>query len=76
MIWYDTNNNGVQDSGEGGVSGVDITLDQTGATTTTDSNGNYEFCGLTNGNYSITVDTTTLPSGYNLQTRIKVQMTQ
>ncbi len=61
FVWNDTNKNGIQDSGENGVSGVQITLEQTGATTTTDSNGKYEFCGLNDGNYSISVS---LPNGY------------
>ncbi len=30
---------------------------------TTDENGSYEFCGLEAGDYSITVDKTTLPDG-------------
>jgi len=63
-IWYDNNKNGVQDSDESGVSGVSITLNETGATTTTDESGKYEFCGLENGDYSITVDKETLPDNY------------
>jgi len=75
FIWYDDNENGIQDSGEGGVSGVKVTLN-TGAITTTDGDGKYEFCSLDNGSYSGTVDLSTLPSGISLQTRTKVQMTQ
>ncbi len=63
FIWYDDNENGIQDSGEGGVSGVKVTLN-TGAITTTDGDGKYEFCSLDNGSYSVTVDLSTLPSGY------------
>ncbi len=50
-IWYDNNEDGTQDSDESGVEGVKITLNETNATTTTDSNGKYEFCGLENGDY-------------------------
>ncbi|NPA60887.1 MAG: hypothetical protein GXO06_01205, partial [Epsilonproteobacteria bacterium] len=64
FIWEDSNKNGIQDEGEVGVGGVKITLNETGATTITDSNGKYEFCGLGEGNYSITIDKTTLPEGY------------
>ncbi|NPA60651.1 MAG: hypothetical protein GXO06_00005, partial [Epsilonproteobacteria bacterium] len=68
-IWYDNNKNGIQDSDESGVEGVSITLNETNATTTTDSSGKYEFCELENGNYSITVDKSTLPEGYELTSK-------
>ncbi len=61
-VWFDTNNNGRQDSGETGAIGVTVTLfgggadgllsttaDNTTASTTTDANGNYAFTGLTPG---------------------------
>jgi len=63
FIWYDDNKNGIQDEGEKGVSGVKVTLN-TGLETTTDGDGKYEFCTLDNGEYSITVDTSTLPDNY------------
>ncbi len=63
-IWEDTNMNGIQDDGESGIADVTITLNETNATTTTDENGSYEFCGLEAGDYSITGDKTTLPDGY------------
>jgi protocatechuate 3,4-dioxygenase beta subunit len=69
FIWDDKNQNGIQDSGEEGVAGVKITLNETGATTTTDSSGKYEFCGLENGTYSITVDKDSLPEGYKFTTQ-------
>jgi SdrD B-like domain/Secretion system C-terminal sorting domain len=57
-VWFDTNGDGNQDSGEPGVAGVTVTLyDQvTGnviAVTTTDANGNYLFNNLPNGTYQV-----------------------
>jgi protocatechuate 3,4-dioxygenase beta subunit len=64
-VWYDCNNNGVQDTGETGVAGVKVTLkgagtdgvfgtaDDISASTTTDSNGNYLFSNLTAGKYQV-----------------------
>jgi len=68
-IWYDNNKNGIQDSNETGVGGVEITLNETGAKITTDINGEYKFCGLENGDYSITIDKSTLPEDYQLTTK-------
>jgi hypothetical protein len=61
-VWYDTNGNGIQDSGEGGAAGVTVKLigagadgvfgtadDVTLATTTTNASGNYLFSNLTPG---------------------------
>ncbi len=60
-VWFDANNNGRQDSGETGASGVTVTLfgggadrvlgtaDDTTATTTTNASGLYAFTGLTPG---------------------------
>ena len=50
-IWADSNDNGVQDSGEVGIPGVELELYLTGenfvvATTTTDLNGEYAFRNL------------------------------
>jgi len=54
-VWFDSNGNGVQDSGEGGVACVTVKLYNAQgavvATTATDSNGNYIFTGLQPGNY-------------------------
>jgi protocatechuate 3,4-dioxygenase beta subunit len=68
-VWVDTNRNGVQDGGEGGVAGVKVILldasgNPTGATATTDANGNYVFNGLKPGTYSVQFDKTTLPADY------------
>ncbi|MGT2693155.1 accessory Sec-dependent serine-rich glycoprotein adhesin, partial [Streptococcus porcinus] len=51
-VWEDTNHNGTQDPGEPGISGVTVTLTNPNGstqTTTTDSNGHYEFTELTDG---------------------------
>ena len=58
FVWADTNQNGVQDSGEAGIAGVAVKLTnvagtQTYMTTTTDSTGKYEFAGLNAGNYVV-----------------------
>jgi len=65
-VWLDANQNGIQDSGETGVSDITIKLldaDNSDAelnTTTTDSSGYYKFSGLTPGNYRVQVE---LPAG-------------
>ncbi|MEB6837324.1 SdrD B-like domain-containing protein, partial [Staphylococcus simulans] len=63
-VWEDTNKDGVQNSNEPGIPGVEVTLtkpDGSTVTTTTDGNGNYEFTNLPNGDYTITFET---PEGY------------
>jgi uncharacterized repeat protein (TIGR01451 family) len=64
-VWFDTNENGVQDEGEEGVAGVKVELyTESGslvATTTTDSNGGYLFTGLEAGAYYVEFTT---PEGY------------
>ena len=55
-VWNDINANGVQDGGELGIEGVDVTL--TGPvndSATTDGNGFYEFVSLPAGAYTVTV---------------------
>ncbi|MBD2490065.1 SdrD B-like domain-containing protein, partial [Aulosira sp. FACHB-615] len=65
-VWYDTNGNGVQDTGESGVSGVTVKLfNQAGAqigTTTTDANGLYQFNVNANSTYSVQF---VEPTGFN-----------
>ena len=66
-VWKDTNQNGIQDGNEAGVSGITVTLyaaDGTTVlgTTTTDAGGNYLFANLTAGSY--VVGFSGLPSGY------------
>jgi protocatechuate 3,4-dioxygenase beta subunit len=68
-VWLDTNKNGVQDAGEGGLAGVKVTLldasgQAVGSPLTTDANGNYLFTNLKPGTYSVQFDKTTLPAGY------------
>ena len=69
-VWYDTDKDGIQDSGESGVRGVRVILKDTGgaeiARTTTDANGKYLFTGLDPGDYVVVFDTTTLPAGYSV----------
>ncbi|MEF3273474.1 MAG: carboxypeptidase regulatory-like domain-containing protein, partial [Chloroflexus sp.] len=73
-VWHDTNGNGIQDTGEPGLNGVNVTLNGvTGAgdsigpiVAVTDSSGNYLFTNLVPGTYSISV---TAPSGYFFTSR-------
>jgi uncharacterized repeat protein (TIGR01451 family) len=67
FVWNDLNDNGVQDAGEPGISGVTLTITgTTGAgvavsqTTTTDASGHYSFTEAP-GTYSVAVTT---PAGY------------
>ena len=72
FVWYDQNNNGIQDAGEAGISGAVISLYRDAnadnipdgaaiATTTSSAGGAYSFTGLTPGNYIVGV---IIPSGY------------
>ena len=67
-MFEDLNNDGVQDAGEAGIAGVEITLTGTddlgnpvSLTTTTDADGNYTFDYLLSGDYTVTE---TQPVGY------------
>ena len=73
-VWGDGDRDGLQGRYEIGVSGVDVYLVQAGAdgayctdddvvvaSTTTDSDGYYEFCCLSAGTYSIKFDIYTFP---------------
>jgi hypothetical protein len=69
-VWYDTDQDGVQDAGETGVSGVQVELhtgagcaNPTGITATTDSNGNYLLPDIVAGDYSLQFSN--LPAGYS-----------
>ncbi|MBX3678890.1 MAG: cadherin-like domain-containing protein [Rhodocyclaceae bacterium] len=64
-VWEDSNHNSIQDLGEKGIGGVRVTLygwngscAYTVGTTTTDSNGNYEFSNLNEGYYYVAFDKT------------------
>jgi hypothetical protein len=56
FVWYDSNANGLQDTGEGGIAGLCVALyddfDNALAHTTTDSNGFYGF-NVKPGKYSV-----------------------
>lgn len=52
VTWLDSNGNGTQDSGEAGIAGWTVSLNN-GLTTTTDANGQYEFTDLTAGTYTV-----------------------
>lgn len=69
LVWYDMNNNGIQDVNESGVQGVAVTLYEADGstavnTTTTDALGNYIFTGLSADNYVVGFDN--LPSGFTI----------
>ncbi|MEW6004452.1 MAG: SdrD B-like domain-containing protein [Stygiobacter sp.] len=66
FVWHDKNLNGIQDTGEHGIEGVEIELLKNNsviASTLTDANGKYEFSNLENGNYSIRVSNKNFISG-------------
>jgi len=63
-IWLDADGDGVLGPGESGLPGVTVVLtlpDGSTMTTVTDANGNYLFDDLPSGQYTVDVDTTTLP---------------
>jgi len=61
-VWDDMNHNNLQDAGEPGISGIKVTLKtsagSTVASSTTDSNGNYNFANLNPGDYTLVFDKT------------------
>lgn len=65
-VWYDINQNGIQDIGEPGVAGVAVTLiDGAGTvlkTTTTNTSGFYLFTDLDEGDYVVRFSN--IPAGY------------
>jgi hypothetical protein len=68
-VWRDVNSNRIQDVGEPGIPGVQVTLtaNPSGGTpvTYTDQNGYYLFEGLfSNGTYTVVVTSSTLPTGF------------
>ena len=67
-VWQDTDRDGVEDPGEPGIPGVTMLLkDEQGNvldTDVTDADGMYLFEDLPAGTYTICVDTSTLPAGF------------
>lgn len=70
-VWYDTDNDGIQDGTELGVEGVTVTLftesNDIVATTQTNSLGRYLFTQLPTGKYKILFSN--LPDGYTFTTQ-------
>lgn len=67
LVWDDVNEDGCQQLGEPGLGGIRLTLqDDLGNdwVTVSLSDGSYVFSGLPAGNYTVDVDATTLPVGY------------
>jgi SdrD B-like domain/Secretion system C-terminal sorting domain len=67
IVWYDTNDNGLQDATEVGVNGVTVTLYAANGTTVlatqkTDATGHYLFTGLDKGDF--VVGFSNLPAGF------------
>lgn len=67
-VWSDKDSDGVWDSGEPGIPGVTVNLQNSSGTviasTITDARGYYLFEGLSNGSYTVVINTATLPTGY------------
>jgi hypothetical protein len=61
FIWNDLNKNGIQDYGEPGLSGVQLTLSN-GASEVSDASGYYQFTGLCAGEYQVSV---AAPTGFS-----------
>jgi hypothetical protein len=65
-VWYDLNNNGLQDSEENGVSGVNVYLCDVNNNvlnnSVTDIEGHYYFNNLASGSYKVSI--ANLPEGY------------
>jgi cyclophilin family peptidyl-prolyl cis-trans isomerase len=69
-IYYDSNHDGVLDSGDVPIAGAKITITQNGysipaATVYTAADGSYNVGNLANGTFSVTLDTTGNGSGYD-----------
>jgi len=72
FVWNDANRDGLQSTGEAGISGATATLFtsgnvQVGAPQTTGVNGAYAFSALTPGTYYVQF---TLPAGYTLTPKL------
>jgi uncharacterized repeat protein (TIGR01451 family) len=69
QVWVDTNNDGLLNNGELGLSGVTVQLLDSGnnviGNTQTDANGIYTFTNLTPGTYSVQI---VMPNGFGSST--------
>jgi len=75
LVWFDANDNGIQDPGEPGLAGVPVTVTYLGPdgvlgggddevmTTTTGPDGSWHVGDLPGGSYRTAVDTTAFPAG-------------
>ncbi len=71
LVWFDANNDGLAQTGEPGLDGVEVELYRDGGpedgefigATSTSSGGYYEFTGLPSGNYVVHVTGWGLPAG-------------
>src|SRR6185436_15244490 len=80
LVWLDKDGDGVQDAGEPGLGGVDVTVtwygpdgvlgggDDASFSTTTAADGSYSIGGLPAGSYSVDVDQADAPAGTTLTT--------
>ena len=70
-VWLDKNADGIQDADELGIAGVTVNLYLNSiliATDVTNSTGNYMFTDLCEGEYTVEIDDSTLPSEVELTT--------
>ncbi len=69
---------GIQDENESGIADVTVKLYNASgdelSSTTTDSDGKYEFCDLSRGDYYIIVDKDTLPYGYKITEQMQMEV--
>ncbi|MDJ0925835.1 MAG: SdrD B-like domain-containing protein [Acidimicrobiia bacterium] len=72
FVWFDDDQDGIQDAGEDGVPGVTVRLTNQAtsevSTMVTNANGLYLFSGLDAGTYFVEVLTSTFPDNHNLTT--------
>jgi len=72
VVFNDGNKNGVQDTGEGEVLGVTVTLSQNGKVVSTTFGGSYSFPYVPAGTYIVSI---AVPSGYEPTTPTSVTVT-
>ncbi|MEM1334058.1 MAG: SdrD B-like domain-containing protein, partial [Actinomycetota bacterium] len=69
LVWHDLDDDGTRDTGEPGLSGIDVELVDASntvvATATTAADGSYDIAGVAPGAYTVRVDPATLPVGTN-----------